>query len=171
MKTVSPALAAAHAAAVQRPAHLVEAYLDSGVQRWSTRGTVSWGGHTWQARAMRVDDLLVLPLRVQGTLVLANEDDAIGTLVLAQGVQDRRFVIYGYDAAATALGDVVWLADAVGGACEVSAREVRISLRHRAEFVQSPRTYVNAAAGFQHLLPAGTVLRINGVDMRLERGG
>jgi hypothetical protein len=46
---------------------------------------------------------------------------------------------------------------------------VRISLRHRSEFIASPRTYVNPQAGFTNLLPAGTVLRINGIDLRLDR--
>jgi hypothetical protein len=33
----------------------------------------------------------------------------------------------------------------------------------------SPRTYVGVGAGFNQMLAAGTVLRINGVDVRLDR--
>lgn len=171
MKTLSSALSAALGAPVQQPVLLVEVYFGT-VQRWSSQGTVTWSGHTWTARALRVENLLVQALRVSGTLVLDNADDAIGTLVLTEGVQDRRIVLWGGDAAAlTAPADGVWLGEAVGAAAEVTAREVRIALRHRTEFVTSPRTYVNAAAGFTHLLPAETVLRINGIDMRLERRG
>jgi hypothetical protein len=171
MKTLSGALSAALNAPVQKPALLVQVDFAS-TRRWSSMATVSWNGHSWAARDMRLDGLLVQPLRVSGTLVLGNEDDEIGTLVLTEGVQDRRIVVYGYDAAA--LGDpadAVWLCDAVGASAQVSTREVRITLRHRGEFVQSPRTYVTAQSGFTHLLPADTVLRINGIDMRLERRG
>lgn len=169
MKTISSPLAAAFSAPVQQPAWLVEAHF-STVQRWSSMATVSWAGHTWTRRDMRVESLNVQPFRVGGSLVLGNEDDGIGTLLLTEGAQDRRIVVYGYDAGAlTDVADVVWLCDAVGSAAQISPTEARISLRHRAEFVQSPRTYVTPQAGFTQLLPADTVLRINGIDMRLER--
>ena len=84
-------------------------------------------------------------------------------------MQDRAIEIWGYDAAATATGDVVWLGRAVGASAEVGQLEARIALRHRTEFQQSPRTYINAAAGFNQLLPAGVVLRINGIDWQLQR--
>lgn len=154
---------------MQQPGLLVEVGFDT-VQRWSSRGTVTWNGQIWTGRDMRVDGLVVQPLRVSGTLVLGNADDVAGTLVLSQGVQDRPIVVYGFDAAAlSATDDAVWLCTAVGASAQVGTDDVRISLRHRSEFTQSPRTYVTAAAGFTQLLPADTVLRINGIDMRLER--
>lgn len=169
MKTLSGALAAALGAPVQRPAWLVEMSFGT-TRRWSSMSSVTWNGQSWTARHLRVEGLVVQPLRVQGTLVLGNEDDVAGTLVLSEGVKDRRIVIYGYDAAAlSTVNDAVWLCEAVGASAQVGPREVRIALRHRAEFVQSPRTYVNAAAGFTSMLPADTVLRINGIDIRLER--
>ena len=168
MKTLSSALSAALGGPVQRPALLVQVGF-STVQRWTSAATLTWNALTWTARDMRIEGLRVQALQVAGTLVLGNADDVAGTLVLAEGVQDKAIAIYGYDAAATATADVVWLASAVGASAQVSTREVRIALRHRTEFVHSPRTYVTPAAGFTHLLPAGTVLRINGQDMRLER--
>lgn len=169
MKTRTPALTAAHSAPVQQPAWLVEMHFTT-VQRWSSMGTVSWNGQTWAARDMRVENLAVQAFRLTGTLVLGNADDDIGTLLLTQGAQDRRIVVYGYDAAAlSAAGDALWLGAAVGSAAQISETEARIALRHRTEFVQSPRTYVTPLAGFTQLLPADTVLRINGIDMRLER--
>jgi hypothetical protein len=168
MRSLSTALAAALGAPVQRPAVLVEAHFDT-IQRWSSFATLSWAGQTWTARDVRVSGLQVSALQVAGMLVLGNGDDVAGTLALAQGVQDRAIRIWGYDAAATGLTDVVWLCDAVGSTAQIGPREVRIGLRHRAEFVFSPRTFVNAQSGFTHLLPSGTVLRINGKDLRLER--
>jgi hypothetical protein len=168
MKTLSGPASTALAAPVQRPALLVQVGF-SPTERWSSMGTLSWDSHTWTARSLRVDDLQVQPLRVSGTLVLGNADDVAGTLVLGQGIQDRAIRIWGYDAAATGAADVLWLCDAVGAAAQVDAREVRITLRHRTELQLSPRTQVGAAAGFTHLLPAGTVLRINGQAYTLER--
>lgn len=168
MRTLSSPLSTAFAAPVQQPGVLVQVGF-SPVQRWSSRGTLSWNGFTWTGVGMRVDDLQVGPLKVSGTLVLKNHDDVAGGLVLGQGVQDRAITIYGFDGAATASGDVVWLADAVGGLAEIDTDEVRIALRHRSEFVYSPRTYVRPSSGFTNVLPVGTVLRINGQDFKLER--
>lgn len=170
MKSLSGALSAALGAPVQRPALLVQVDF-STVQRWSSMATLSWGGHSWTARNLRVEGLQVQALRVQGSLLLGNADGVAGALVLAQGVQDRAITLYGYDAAATASGDVVWLASAVGAAAQVGPGEVSIALRHRAEFTASPRTYVTYEAGFGQMLPPGTVVRINGVDVRLDRRG
>jgi hypothetical protein len=168
MKTLSSALSSALGAPVQRPALLVEAAFAT-TQRWSSMSNVTWNSQSWTARDMRVEGLAVQALRVSGTLVLGNADDAAGTLVLGEGVQDRLFRIWGYDAAATALADVVWLADAVGGSATVTPREVRIALRHRSEFVAAPRTLVTPAAGFNTTMAAPTIVRINGIDYRLER--
>ncbi len=168
MITLSGALSTALGGPVQRPAYLLQASF-STVRRWSSHGTIAWGGFTWAARDMTVEGLQVQALAIRGTVVLGNADDAAGALVLAEGVQDIPITIYGYDAGATASGDVVLLGRAVGATAEVGPMDVRVSLRHKAEFQQSPRTYCNAAAGFKTLLPAGTVIRINGVDIKLDR--
>lgn len=166
MKAVPSGMAAAHAAPVQRPGLLVEMHF-STVQRWSTRGALNWGGFTWAAMDMQLQNLQVQPFAVSGTLVLGNTNDAAGALVLSQGVQDRLVKVYSFDGAVPT--EAVWLATAVGASAQVSPRDVRISLRHRTEFMASPRTYVNPQAGFTNLLPSGTVLRINGIDLRLDR--
>jgi hypothetical protein len=140
-------------------------------RRWTSAAPITWGGFSWTAMGLRVDDLLVDAMRVSGTLVLDNTDDVAGTLVLAEGINDRAITIYGYDAAATGAADVVWLASAVGAAAQVGPREVSIELRHRSEYTVSPRTYANEAAGFTYLLAVGSSLRINGIAYQLERGG
>lgn len=168
MRTLSTALNNALSGPVQRPAYLVQ--LDySPVQRWSSHETVSWGGHTWTRFDITVQGLEVQALSVRGTLVAGNADDVAGAFVIAQGIQDIPITVYGYDAAATSSGDVVLLASAVGGTAEVGLSEVRVSLRHRSEFQQAPRTYVNAANGFTVLQAAGTVIRVNGQDIKLAR--
>jgi hypothetical protein len=168
MRTLSGPHTTAAGAAVTRPAVLVQ--IDFGtVRRWSSMATVSWSSQTWTAYDVRVENLVVEALRISGTLVVGNQDDVIGGLVLSEGIQDRAITIYGYDAAATASGDVQWLASAVGASAQIEADEVRIALRHKCEFTASPRTYVNQAANFTQVMAAGSVLKINGIDYRLGR--
>jgi len=168
VKSLSGALSAALNAPVQQPAILVQAGF-STVRRWSSFSTVTWNGQTWTLEDMAVQDLQIDALRVRGTLVLGNADDAAAALVLAESPADVPITIWGYDAAATALSDVVHLCDAVGAGVSIDERRVSIGLRSPSEFLMSPRTFVGPAAGFNTLLPAGTVLKINGADYRLER--
>lgn len=168
MRSLSSALSAALGSPVQRPAVLVSIQF-SPVLRLSSGPTITWGGYTWQGEDIGLDGLRVDPVRVSGTLVLGNTDGTAGGLCIAQGVQDRAIRIYGFDAAATAAPDVVWLCDAHGSAASISARDVRIALRHRAELIATPRTVVGPAAGIAQRMPADSVLRINGIDYRLER--
>lgn len=170
MRSLTTALATALGAPVQMPAFLVELGFGT-VQRYSSRATLSWGGNSWVGTPMDVDGLRVGPLRVEGTLSLDNRDGAIGTLVRAEGVQDRTIKLWGYDAAATATGDVVWLATAVGSAASIGETAVQINLRHRQEFTVSPRVTCSPEAGFGNMLPSGAVLNINGIELRLDRRG
>lgn len=167
MRSISAALSAALGAPVQTPALLVEMAF-SPVKRWSSYANLSWAGETWSQEDVLVEGLQVGALTVSGTLVLGNGDGAAAALVLGQGVQDRAVRLWGYDAAATASGDVVWLADAVAGSAQIGMDAVRIPLRHRCEFTLAPRTFVSDA-DFGPLLPAGTVLKINGKDLVLNR--
>ncbi len=168
MRTLSTAHSNALTGPVQRPAYLIQLNY-SPIQRWSSHDTVSWDSQTWTKFDITVEGLQVQALSVRGTLVAGNADDVAGAFVIAQGIQDIPITIYGYDAAATSSGDVVLLASAVGGTAEVGLSEVRVSLRHRSEFQQSPRTYVNAANGFTVLQSPGTVIRVNGQDIKLSR--
>ena len=96
-------------------------------------------------------------------------NDAIGALLLNEGVADRTIMVYGYDAAATDTADVVHLVTCAGGAATISHDRVTISLRAATEYTSAPRDFVNAAAGFTYMVPAGTQLRINGQVYKVER--
>lgn len=167
MKALSTALSAALAAPVQQPAMLVEIAFAT-TRRWSSFADLTWNSQTWAKEDIQLEALQIGALELSGSLLLGNADDAAAALVLAEGVQDRAIRIWGYDAAATGATDVVWLADAVGAAATIGPAAVRIELRHRAEFMAAPRTFVNEAA-FGQLLPAGTVLKINGRDFTVAR--
>ena len=112
MKSLSVALSAALGAPVQTPALLVEFAFDP-VKRWSSFADLTWNGHSWTKEDVAIDDLQAGALRLSGTLRLGNGDGAAAALVLAQPAQDRAVRLWGYDAAATASGDVVWLATTV----------------------------------------------------------
>jgi hypothetical protein len=167
MKTLSVALAAALGAPVQRPAILVELAF-SPVKRWSSYAELAWDGQTWLKEDVSVESLEVGALTLSGALRLGNGDGAAAALVRAQGVQDRGVRIWGYDAAATGAADVVWLADGICAAAQIGPDAVRIALRHPSEYTLAPRTFVSEAE-FAPLLPAGTVLKINGQAYSLAR--
>jgi len=168
VRTLSSAISAALGAPVQRPAILVQMAFAT-TARWSSGPTVTFSGHTWPASDIAIEGLRVDALRVSGALIVGNTDGVFGAQCIAQGVQDRAIRIWGFDAAATAAPDFVWLADCQASATTIGTRSVRMQLRHRAELATAPRTIIGTAAGFTQRLAAGTVLRIHGIDYRLER--
>jgi hypothetical protein len=167
MRTLSAALQTALGAPVQRPGLFVEIGFSTPL-RITTRDTITWNGVSWTRVDMDVQNLNVEALSIRGTVVIGNADNIIGALLLNEGITDRRIRIWGFDAGATALGDVVQLADAAGATYGLTEREARIELRHRTAHVYGPRTYIGPET-LGPLLPAGTVLRINGTDYTLER--
>lgn len=169
MRSLSSALATALGAPVQRPAYLVEIGFATP-WRASTYATVMFNSFQWTAADVRLERVSVDVGAVRGTVVVGNHDNAIGALVLAEGVSDKTIKIWGYDAAATAAPDFVQLVDARGGAVpEFSATEVQISLRGAAEFLTCPRLMVGPAAGVNTLLPSGAVIKVAGNEYRLDR--
>jgi hypothetical protein len=168
MRSITTALSTALNAPVQQPAIFVQAGFAT-VRRWSSFATTTWNGQTWTAEDVSVQDLQIDALRVRGTLLIGNADDAAGLLVLSENPADVPITIWGYDAAATATADVVHLCDAVGAGARIDGRGVSINLRAPGEFTIAPRQFVGPPTGFNALLPAGTVLTINGIDYRLER--
>lgn len=169
MRTLSAALQAAHAAAVQRPAWLVELSLAS-VVRLSSYETVSWNGQTWTAADVNVASLRVGALRISGTLVFGNADDLFGAIALTESFTDKRVRIWGYDAGATGASDPVLVGDGVGAGADISETVVRVNLRDAAEYRMGPRAIVAPAYGFNTLIPAGRSITINGQTYVLERG-
>lgn len=168
MRSLSAALQAAHGAAVQKPAWLIEVSFPTAL-RISSFGDLTAMSQSWTGYDVDVSRVLVDALSVRGELVIGNADDLIGALLLLNGVADRRIRIWGYDAGATADADFELLADCVGGAASLDHQRARITLRDSTAYVSSPRTFVTAAAGFTHLLPAGSTIKVGGAVVTLER--
>ena len=168
MISLSAALQAAQGGVIQKPAWLI--YLGfSSPLRLSSFDEVSYDGNTWSAYDVDVSGIRIDVARIAGELVIQNADDAIGALILGEGVADKTVKVYGYDAGATATEDVVHLVTCVGGSSSISHDRVTISLRSPASFTASPREFVNVASGFTYLIPIGTQLRINGQIYKVER--
>lgn len=168
MITLSAALQAAHASAIQKPAWLVYVGFSTPL-RLSSYGDVTYDSNTWSAYDVDVSRIRVDAVRVSGELVIQNADDLVGALILAEGVADRVIHIYGYDAGATDTADIVHLVTCVGGASSLSHDRVSIGLRASTEYTSAPREFVNSASGFTYMIPAGTQLRINGQVYKVER--
>ena len=166
MKTLGSLIAAALGRPVETPAVYVEVGF-STPSRWTSGPTSVWNGFTWTKRDIDVRDLQVQAFSLSGTLVLGNADNVAGALATTERFMDRSIRIWGYDAAAPT--DVVWLGNAVGGGALVGWTEVSVPLRDPAEGMVSPRVFINGPE-FGTCLPDGAVLRINGVDVRIERG-
>lgn len=167
MRTLTTALQTALGAPVQRPALLVRVDFTTP-WRATTGASLTWDAQTWNTADVEVQNLTVDALAIRGTVVIGNADNVIGATLLNEGAQDKRIRIWGYDAAATALADVVLLCDAVGSTYSLNERQARIELRHRTQHVYGPRSYMDDPS-LGPLLATGTVLRINGIDYTLER--
>lgn len=171
MRTLTTALSTALGAPVQQPALLVEIGFSTPWRR-TTGAQITWNGRTWLRDDFEVEGLVVEALRISGTVVIGNANSGIAGLLLNEGATDRPIRIWGYDAAATGAGDVVLLCgDAVGSTYRLSPTgpsEARIELRHRCEHVFGPRTWITPDA-LGPMLPAGAAMKINGIDLVLDR--
>lgn len=160
------------AADVQRTGLLAEIAWSPSPLRWATLDNRTFGGNSFVRTPFDVEDLVVDGLRVSGTLVVNNADLTFGGQVLANGMRGRAIKLWAYFAQVLPDRGAVLLTDqAVAASVEIGPQAVRIGLRGRVEFLRAPRSYVGPQAGFNTLLPAGTVLRINGQNIRLERRG
>lgn len=167
MKILGAALSAALAAPVQRPALLVGIWLSTPVF-WTSATDVTVRGRTWRSRDVDVVNLSVQAFSLSGTLLIGNADGVAGALLLNDDFCGTLIRIFGYDAAAPT--EVVHIAEAVGGraVADLDAGVVSVTLRHPCEGMVSPAATLSSV-DLGPMLREGTVLRINGQDLRLAR--
>jgi hypothetical protein len=171
VRTLSSALNAAYGTVVQKPAWLIRIDLTSPIYL-SSHTTVTWQSQVYTAADVDVSSLRVGALAISGALVFGNADDVYGGIALGEGFSDKWIRIMGYDAsiASPGAGDPVLVCDAIGGGCEISEREVRLTLRDECEYRLGPRAIVAPEFGFNILLQAGRTITINGVNFTIQRG-
>lgn len=171
MRALTSAINTATSTTVTTPAYLVEIGF-SVVLRLSSRNDQSWGGQTWTGgRIGKVSGLSWDGKGQQsGALEIINSDLAYSALVLNEGVADRPVRIWKFYGDNPAASDPVAVFDGVADEAEISQDRVRITLAgENAQTLSSPRRFIGAATGFNHLAPAGTKITWNNEIYTLER--
>lgn len=159
-------MAAATAAPITRPGHLIEIGFDTPV-RYATVGDVTWNGVAWSGN--RAAEVLGLS-DAGGQIMFGNIDDAFAALVLGTGVAGRAVRVWSIDAAALATADPVLIFDGEADDAEVDVERVTIRLvAQSAATLYGPRRYIGPSAGFTQLVPAGTVITVGSTRLTLER--
>lgn len=175
MRTLSTPTQTEIAKTYTDPGYLVEIAF-STVVRLSSRGDVSWNGSSWlgseSGRDVGVDGLGSDGQGAQtGSLTLGNADNVVGALVLNEGVAGRAVKVWKFYEGATAAADPAQIFSGCGDEAEIGLTEVRISLVSESlQSLDSPRTRITKANGFNHLPPAGTIINWGGQAYRLEPG-
>jgi hypothetical protein len=164
MRTLSSPTSTAVAKTITQPGYLVE--LDfSTVQRFSSRGDVSWNSFTWLNNNVVVGQLQEAPNgSVQLALAIGNADLAFGAVCLNEAPQEKTVTVWAFYEGATASGDPVQIFSGVIDGCDISEAMVNLQLRDlnsRTLFI--PRRRATPATGFNHLLPSGRVIQFGGV--------
>jgi hypothetical protein len=170
MKTISGPTTTKMAAPITQPGYLVRLGYSSTLYL-STMGDISWGGFTWSGA-----DVKVVGLKQDGgasntgTLLLGNTNDAFGALILNEGASDIAVTIWACYAGATASGDPVQQFVGVTNGADIDSSKVTLQLVEQSNAtLYSPRVFVNKAAGFNYLQPAGSKIFANGETYILER--
>jgi hypothetical protein len=164
MRTLSSALITELGLTLTRPGYLIQLGYSTPL-RISTLGDITWNGFAWSSYDARISGLSSDGKGANSAqLMVGNTDKAIGAVVLTEGASDIAVAIWAIYAGATATADAVQVFSGVVDGADISADKVNLILMAQANrTLHSPRVFINKAAGFNYLLPAGT--RINfGVD-------
>jgi hypothetical protein len=148
---------------ITTPAYFVQIDF-STVLRLSSRGDQTWDGYTWTGARLGKVQIS----NIGGQVELMNTDLLAGALALNEGVADRAVTVWSFDGDTPASPTLIFAG--VGDKLEINADRVRVTLTtENRRTLYSPRRFVNAAAGFNHLLPAGTSITWAGQTFLLER--
>jgi len=166
-RTLSVSMQSASSNVVTRPGYLILLSFAGLDIRYSTTGDVTWNGNAWAGnRSVDVKSLS----SDSGSVTFGNVDDAFAAMVLGSGVVDRPVRIWAMDGEALGDTDPVLVFDGVGDSSESDVEKVTISLvRQGSGSLSSPRRFIGKSAGFNHLIPAGTVLTVGNQKVTLER--
>lgn len=164
MKTLTLATQGATEQPITTPGFLVEIAWPT-IVRLSSRAAVSWGGQAWlSGRLGKVQ------AKDGGTLELMNGDNAYSALVLNDGAADIGVRVWTFYTDTPAEDDPVLVFQGVADGADLAQDRVRLTLAaENARTLFSPRRFINRAAGFNHLRPAGTKITWGGQTITLER--
>lgn len=168
-RTITPALAAELGLTITRPGYLVEIEFASPL-RLSTIGDVSFGGNSYASADVQVRDIKADgSLNHGGALVFANTWQDMSAMILNEGIADRVVRVLAVYAGATDEAIEVF-----AGVCDDATWDTkgRITIRLADAVLNKafwPRQRINATAGFNTLMPAGTRVTVGGVPYIWER--
>lgn len=162
-KTLAASIAAATGQRITTPGYLVQIDFSTPL-RLSSRGDQSWSGYTWtRGRLGKVD-----AGEGGGSIELMNGDLAMSALVLNEGLADRAVTVWAFYGDNPADAEQVF--SGVADASDIGPDLVRARLLPDGRATQySPRRFINAASGFNTLMPAGTRVTWGGQTFVLER--
>ena len=153
MRTLTTAMTNATAATVRLPGYFVEIGFTSPL-RMSSRGQITWNSLTWLAYDVTIQSLVVNSSTsdIDATLVIGNADMSLGVSIMNYGIVDRTLKIWAYYGDTPALADPVLMFDGRVSAFDVASDvSVRLQCSTQASVLYCPRTYLDAAAGFNYL--------------------
>lgn len=172
-RTLSSGLNTEVAKPITTPAYFVEIQFSTPLYL-SSRGTLSWNGHSWLAHGVRVQGLsfAIDSPQQRGNLLINDLDGSVTALVLREGVASRPINIWKFYGAAPATGDPVQVFAGVGDAASADERSggVNIALVQRgSRELFSPRRYMTRGNGFSILPVSGTKIYFNEENYKIER--
>lgn len=173
MKTLTAAVQTEIAKPVTLPGYLVEIMFSTPF-RVSSRGDINWDGKVFIAWGFDVQGLDTDAARsaLQGTLDFLNTDNALGTLVLNEGVADRAIRVWQIYGEAPGTFDPVPMFAGAGddASLDPKAGRCQITLMQAGGVTLfAPRSYITREAGFNFLPASGTIINWGGEQYRLDR--
>lgn len=160
MKTLSSELLAELELTVTRPGYLIK--LGYSVPLYfSTLGTISWNGNTWNSSSISISGLSQSGNgNSTANININNSDNVLGAIVLNEGAADIPVTVYAVYAGATASGDPFMVFKGVLDGAEITTSAVSMKLVSQAnKTLYSPRVYISNITGFSQLQPAGTIIQ------------
>lgn len=150
------------------PGYFIELQFPSGIVRHSSREQQTWNGYIWIPSTVKVAGVEGSGQR--GQLEYFDADASVRTIVLADGVNDRRIRVWKFYLGALDPADPVLVFDGVGDGAKIARGRVTIGLaRSGSRTLVTPRLRIGPGTGFNHLTPEGTVLQWAGRVIRLDR--
>lgn len=171
-RTISPAFTASIAAPVTVPGYLIEIAFATPF-RLCTRATITWAGLTWSRWGAELRSLVTdgSQSAISGSIILENTDNTLSTLILAEGVADRKISIWEIYGETPGIFDVLFLIQGVGdgSGIDINDGKVEISIMQSGgATLYTPRRYVTREEGFQAIPARGTIIAWAGERYVLE---
>ncbi len=168
-RAVSAATDAKLGQSATEPGFFIELGFTSATVRHSSRETTAWNGFTWNTAAVKVSGIEGSGQRA--SLEYFDSDAAMRTLVLGEGINDRRVRIWKFYVGALSAADPALIFEGVGDGSTIRQGRVTIGLsRAGSRTLMTPRLRIGTGTGFNHLPPEGTLINWGrGQTLRLER--